>query len=150
MQDLMETCYSCVNISRYICKADNSKPWLIRRTAQVKYLDPYSPMVPFHFTLWFRPRLCFHSPLRRQTTLKFAGDIVLHSTAFNGLIIYLHVKSLSNSVLIWLLRDTSHCNHLNNSYSSMVLLVVRVLWLSGSLSLLKAWQLYKGSLTNSP
>lgn len=76
--------------------------------------------------------------------------MVLSSIAFNGLIIYLHVKSLSISVLIRLLRDASHCNNLNNSYSSMVLLVVRVLWLSGSLSLFKAWQLYKGSLTNPP
>lgn len=105
--------------------------------------------IPHH--KWFRPRLGFHSPLRRQTTLKFAGDTIFSSTVFNGLIIYLPVKSLSNSALVtWLLRYTFHCGHLNTRYRSMVLLAVRVFWLSGSLLLLKAWRVYKGSLTNPP
>lgn len=83
--------------------------------------------------------------------MKFAGDTIFSSTVFNGLIIYLPVKSLSNSALVtWLLRYTFHCSHLNTRYRSMVLLAVRVFWLSGSLSLLKAWRVYKGSLTNPP
>jgi len=106
----------------------------------------------FHFTSEaIQTQAWFHSPLRRQTNLKFAWDTIFSSIVFNGLIIHLPVKLLSNAALvIWLLRDTSHCRYLNTSYSSMVLLVVRVLWLSGSLSLLKAWQVYKGSLTNPP